>query len=73
MCLRSLLNPAEKPTLAEVHHADERELKVLNEFIAYKRRCVERLQNVEKNLQAIEETVWLKEYLEHFPDANREA
>jgi hypothetical protein len=34
---------------------------------------VERLQNVEKNLQAIEETEWLKEYLEHFPDANREA
>jgi hypothetical protein len=33
----------------------------------------ERLQNVEKNLQAIEETEWLKEYLEHFPDANREA
>ena len=41
---------------AEVHRADERELKVLEEFIAYKRRCVERLQNVEKNLQAIEET-----------------
>jgi hypothetical protein len=34
---------------------------------------VERLQNVEKNLQAIEETEWLKEYLEHFPDTNREA
>jgi hypothetical protein len=41
--------------------------------LAYKTRCVERLQNVEKNLQAIEETEWLKEYLEHFPDANREA
>ena len=34
---------------------------------------MERLQNVEKNLQAIEETEWLKEYLEHFPDADREA
>jgi hypothetical protein len=44
-------------------------LKALDEFIAYKTRCVERLQNVEKNLQAIEETKWL----EHFPNANREA
>jgi len=73
VCLRSLPNTAEKPTLAEVHRAEERELKVLDEFIAYKTRCVERLQNVEKNLQAIEETKWLKEVLEHFLDANREA
>jgi hypothetical protein len=48
-------------------------LKALDEFIAYKTRCVERLQNIKRNLQAIEETEWLKEYLEHFPDANREA
>jgi hypothetical protein len=48
-------------------------LKALDEFIAYKTRCVERLQNVEKNLQAIEEIEWLKEYLEHFLDANRKA
>jgi hypothetical protein len=73
VCLRSLLNTAEKPALAEVYRAEERELKALDEFIAYKTRCVERLQNVQKNLQAIEETEWLKEYLEHFPDANREA
>jgi hypothetical protein len=73
VCLRSLPNTAEKPTLAEVHRAKERELKALNKFIAYKTGCVERLQNVEKNLQAIEETKWLKEYLEHFPDANRKA
>jgi hypothetical protein len=73
VCLRSLPNTAEKLALAEVHLAEERELKALDKFIAYKTRCVERLQNVEKNLQAIEETEWLKEYLEHFPDANREA
>ena len=73
VCFRSLPNPAEKPTLAEVHHADERELKALDKFIAYKIRCVERLQNVERNLQAIEETEWLKENLEHFLDANEEA
>jgi hypothetical protein len=64
---------AEKPALAEVHRAEERELKALNKFIEYKMRCVERLQNVEKNLEEIEEIEWLKEYLEHFPDANREA
>jgi hypothetical protein len=62
-----------KITIFWYYSAEERELKVLDEFIAYKMRCVERLQNVEKNLQAIEETGWLKEYLEHFPDANREA
>jgi hypothetical protein len=73
MCLRSLPNTAEKPALGEVHCVEERELKALDEFITYKTRCVERLQNIEKNLQAIEETKWLKEYLEHFPDANREA
>jgi hypothetical protein len=53
VCLRSLPNTAEKLALAEVHRAEERELKVLDEFIAYKTRYVERLQNVEKNLQAI--------------------
>jgi hypothetical protein len=50
MCLRSLPTTTEKPTLAEVQRAEERELKALDEFIAYKTRCVERLQNVEKNL-----------------------
>jgi hypothetical protein len=73
VCLRSLPTTTEKPALAEVHRAEERELKALDEFIAYKTRCVKRLQNVEKNLQAIEETEWLKEYVDHFPDANREA
>ena len=73
MCLRSLPNLAKKPAPAEIHRVAERELKVLDEFIAYKTKCVERLQNVKKNLQAIEETEWLKEYLEHFPNANREA
>jgi hypothetical protein len=60
LCLRSLPNTMEKPELAEVFGADERELRALNDFIAYKERCVERLQKVEKNLQAIDETRWLK-------------
>jgi hypothetical protein len=35
VCLRSLSNTAEKPALTEVHHVEERELKALDEFIAY--------------------------------------
>ena len=50
VCLRSLPNTVEKPALVEVHCIEERELKALDEFIAYKKIYVERLQNVEKNL-----------------------
>jgi hypothetical protein len=64
--LTLLPSTMEKPNLAKVFCADERELRALDDFIAYKERCVERLQNVEKNLQAIEETRWLKQYLEDF-------
>jgi hypothetical protein len=71
LCLTSLPSTMEKPNLAEVFPADERELRVLDDFIAYKKRCVERLQNVEKNLQAIDEIRWLKQYLEDFPRADR--
>jgi hypothetical protein len=69
LCLTSLPNTMEKPELAEVFGADERELRVLDDFIAYKERCVERLQNV----QAIDETRWLKQYLKEFPTGDREA
>ena len=64
MCASSHYQIRQRTALAEVHHANERELKALDEFIAYKGRCVERVYNVERNLQAIEETEWLKEYLE---------
>jgi hypothetical protein len=36
LCLTSLPNTMEKPELAEVFGADERELRVLDDFIAYK-------------------------------------
>ena len=39
----SVPNTMEKPKLAEVFSADEQELKALDEFIAYKERCVGRL------------------------------
>jgi hypothetical protein len=73
LCMTSLPNTMEKPELAEFFSVDERELRALDEFIAYKERCVERLQNMEKNLQAIDETRWLKQYLKEFSDGNREA
>jgi hypothetical protein len=73
LCLTSLPSTMEKSNLAEVFRVDERELRALDDFIAYKERCVERLQNVEKNLQAIEETRWLKHYLEDFFGADRAA
>jgi hypothetical protein len=63
----------EKLNLAEVFCTDKRELRALDNFIAYKEKYVERLQNVEKNLQAIKETQWLKQYLEDFPRADRAA
>jgi hypothetical protein len=43
LCLTSIPNTMEKPKLAEIFGADERELRVLDEFIAYKEGCVERL------------------------------
>ena len=55
LCLSSLPNTMKKLELAEVSGANEQELRALYEFIAYKERCVERLQNMEKNLQAIDE------------------
>lgn len=41
-CLRSMPTRAEKPMLAEVFGADARELRALQEFVAYKEKCVER-------------------------------
>jgi hypothetical protein len=41
-------NRMEKPKLAKIFSVDERELRALDEFIAYKERCVGRLQNGEE-------------------------
>jgi len=62
----------EKPDLTKVFGADERELRALDEFIGYKERCVERLHNVERNLQAIDEVKWLASYLKEFPNMNKD-
>jgi hypothetical protein len=60
-----------KPSLAPLKEADSRELKALAEFIEYKEHALHRLQYVERNIQAIEDTRWLKNYLKEFPLTNR--
>jgi hypothetical protein len=60
-----------KPSLAPLKKVDSRELKALADFIAYKERALQRLQYVERNLQAIEDTRWLQNYMKEFPRADR--
>ena len=57
------MNPAEKPSFADVYDANEQEFKALEEFIVMKEKCIMKLIYVEQNLRAIEDTKWLMEYL----------
>jgi hypothetical protein len=43
----------------------------LADFIVYKERALQHLQYIKRNLQAIEDTCWLQNYLKEFPQANR--
>ena len=52
-----------KPRLSAVLHVDPREVQALEEFIALKERQINRLVRVDKNLDAILETEWLKDYI----------
>ena len=65
--LRSLPSRDKRPAFANVFAADERELKALDDFIAYKQRCIQRLQQVERNRDAKVEAERLKLYLAEFP------
>lgn len=69
--LRSIPNRAERPDFATVYAADERELKALDDFIAYKDRCIQRFQYVEVNRDAKHEAQRLKQYLAEFPKKDR--
>ena len=60
-----------KPKLAEVTHADTREVEALNEFIALKERQCSRGEYVMENRNAIAETHKLKSYLLGFPRHDR--
>ena len=57
-----------KPRLSAVLLADPREVQALEEFIALKERQINRLACVDKNLDAILKTEWLKDYILTFPN-----
>jgi hypothetical protein len=46
MCLRLLPIRVHKQDLAKVFSGEVKELKALEEFIIYKERCVEKIENV---------------------------
>ena len=62
-----------KPDYTMIYAGDERELKALEDFIAYKERCIQRFQHVEVNRDAKEEAIRLKQYRTEFPTKDRDA
>ena len=71
-CLNSLPNVVDKPDIAEIFAANQRELKALDEFIAYKEKMVLRGFNRIMNMEVAKEIKVFKEYLEEFPQRSRE-
>ena len=57
----------QKPNFAQVHDANDQELKALEDFVLMKEKCIMMLMYVEHNLCAIEDTKWLMQYLKEFP------
>ena len=57
-----------KPEFAKTEEATEQEMRTLEEFIKWKERCVLKLMQVEHNLQAIDNTKWLLQYFNKFPN-----
>jgi len=55
-----------------VFAADQRELKVLDEFIVYKKKLVLRSMDPMKNMEVVDKTCKFKDCLESFPQLNRE-
>ena len=66
-CLSEVPNHGLKPNFAQVHDANDQELKALEDFIIMKEKCIMKLMYVEHNLHAIEDTKWLLQYLKEFP------
>jgi len=65
--LYSLPSAAEKLEIAEVFAADQRKLKALDEFIAYKKKLVLRGFDPIRNAEVVDKMEAFKEYLEEFP------
>jgi hypothetical protein len=57
--------------LAEITEPEPRDIKVLEDYIDLKERQIARHQNVEKNIDAVEQTEWLISYLKEFPTNDR--
>ena len=71
--LRTVPPPRAKPPLAAVSQADPREVTALDEFISIKERAIRKQICVGENIEAIEQTEWLKEYIQNFPTRDRSA
>ena len=64
--MRSMPHTQAKPSLAPVSLCDPGEVAVLEEFITIKEKAIAKLIRVNGNLEAIQETIWLKDYLQDF-------
>jgi hypothetical protein len=56
-----------KPKFTKAEEATEQEMRALEEFIKWKERYVLKLMQVERNLQATDDTQWLLQYSNEFP------
>ena len=65
--LNEVPNCGQKLNFAQVHDANNQELKALEDFVLMKEKCIIKLMYVEHNLHAIQDTKWLMEYLKEFP------
>ena len=72
--MNSLPSTSAKLGLAEVFAADQRELKALDDFIAYKDTLVIRGSiNLYKNMKATDDLGEFKKYLDEFPKSKKDA
>ena len=72
--MNSIPSTSGKPSLTEVFARDQRELKALDDFIAYKDTLVIRGGvNLYKNLKTTDNLRRFKKYLEEFPQSNKGA
>jgi len=71
LCMNSLLGVAEKLELTQVFAVDQREIKVLDKFVA-QGKFLQRGINPKKNFEAVQKTRLFKDYLSDFLQSNRE-
>ena len=57
--------------LVIITNPEPQDIKVLEDYIVLKEKHIARHQNVEKNIEAMEQTEWLISYLKEFQSTNR--